>query len=187
MLSKHPKYSKMRTQQTGVGLIEVLIAVLLVAFGLLGAAGMQARSISYTLDTERRQMASTVAVDLLEMMRSDASNVLKADGTPKDNLGGYQKAKGAALPAVTVNNTANECKSTVVAVDKRMGCWGARAKRLMPELTDDLITSQYSVSASANGVVSVVVAWPVKKGQCLSSDATSADNEYCTFKLQSRL
>jgi type IV pilus assembly protein PilV len=67
---------------------------------------------------------------------------------------------------------------------KRLGCWGIRAKQVIPELTDALITQQFSVGAdAASGVVQVTVAWPVKKGQCLDG----SDNEYCTFTLRSRL
>ncbi len=169
-------------RQAGVGLIEVLIAILLVAFGLLGAAGMHVRSIEYTVDTERRQMASTVATDLLETMRSDTVSVLDVKGLPKSDLGGYEKALGTALPTVSVS----DCQPLGSTVAKRMGCWGVRAKELIPELTDDLLTSQFVVSASS-GVVSVTVAWPVKKGQCLNADASKKDDEFCTFNLQSRL
>lgn len=169
-------------RQTGVGLIEVLVALLLVAFGLLGAAGMHVRSIEYTVDTERRQMASTVATEMLEILRSDTVTALDAKGMPKSDLGGYGKAKGVALPSVS----ASDCQPLDATVAKRMGCWGARAKQLIPELTDELLTSQFTVD-EADGVVSVTVAWPVKKGQCLSANADKSEDEFCSFRLQSRL
>ena len=56
-----PVRHSFRSRQTGAGLIEVLIAVLVVTLGLLGAAGMHVRSVEFTMDTERRQMASMVA------------------------------------------------------------------------------------------------------------------------------
>lgn len=165
---------------SGFGLIEVLVAVLLVSIGLLGAAGMHVRAVEYTMDTERRQMAAMVASELMETMRSDTTTVLQATGAPKTDLGGYAKAKDAALPTVTTA----DCSPLSSDPSKRLGCWGARAKRVIPELPDALITSTFTVGADATtSVVSITVAWPVKKGQCLDGN----DNDYCTYTLRSRL
>lgn len=156
------------------------MAVLLVSVGLLGAAGMHVRAIQYTTDTERRQMASMVASELMETMRGDTLTVLQANGTPKADLGGYLKATGTGLDPVT----ATDCQPLAAVPAKRLGCWGARAKQLMPELPDALVTNNFLVSLdAASGVVSVTVAWPVKKGQCL--DGT--DNDFCSYTLRSRL
>lgn len=174
----HPTSSPAR--QRGFSLIEVLIAALLVSIGLLGAAGMHLRAIEYTVDTERRQMAAMVASDLMELMRGDTTTTLLPSGVPKTDLGGYKKEAGTALPAAA----AADCQPLSSAPAKRLGCWGIRAKQVVPELTDALITSQFAVDVDAvNSVISVTVAWPVKKGQCLDGN----DNEYCTYTLQSRL
>ncbi|MGJ7502316.1 type IV pilus modification protein PilV [Variovorax sp. ZT5P49] len=173
--------SSSSSRQTGLSLIEVLMAVLLVSVGLLGAAGMHVRAIQFTTDTERRQMASMVAAELMETMRGDTLTVLQANGTPKADLGGYAKAAGAEVSTVTTN----DCQPLTATPAKRLGCWGARAKQLMPELSDALVTSNFVVGldAAGSGVVSVTVAWPVKKGQCL--DGT--DNDFCSYTLRSRL
>ena len=69
-------------RQRGAGLIEVLVAVLLVAVGLLGAVRIHVRAIEYTVDTERRQMASMLASELLETLRGDTAAGLDAKGAP---------------------------------------------------------------------------------------------------------
>lgn len=169
-----------RRRQSGAGLIEVLVAVLLVAVGLLGSVSMHVRSIDYTMDTERRQMASALASELLETMRSDTARILDAKGMPRQDLGGYQKAASTALQAVEPA----DCQPLAAEPAKRLGCWGQRAMQLMPELSAEQITSAFAVDADiSSGLVSVTVAWPVKKGQCLNG----ADDEYCTFTLRSRL
>lgn len=176
---RHPADAGRRLQ-SGAGLIEVLVAVLLVAVGLLGSVSMHVRSIDYTMDTERRQMASALASELMETMRSDTARILDAKGMPLDGLGGYQKAASTALQDVE----STDCQPLAAEPAKRLGCWGQRAMRLMPELTAEQITSAFAVGAdTASGLVSVTVAWPVKKGQCLNG----ADDEYCTFTLRSRL
>lgn len=163
-----------------MSLIEVLVAVLLVSIGLLGAAGMHVRAIGFTADTERRQMAAMVASELMETMRGDTLTVLDGTGAPKSDLGGYLKAAGTELAVVTDA----DCKPLAAEPAKRLGCWGLRAKRLMPELSDALIKSNFTVGLDAtSGVVAVTVAWPVKKGQCLDG----SDNEFCSYALRSRL
>ncbi|MCR6479084.1 type IV pilus modification protein PilV [Variovorax sp. ZS18.2.2] len=175
----HIPRSPSSSRQAGLSLIEVLMAVLLVSVGLLGAAGMHVRAIQFGTDTERRQMASMVASELMETMRGDTLTILQADGTPKGDLGGYAKAKGTGVEAA-----AGDCQPLAAAPAKRLGCWGLRAKQLMPELPDDLVTSDFAVGLdAASGVIAITVAWPVKKGQCL--DGT--ENEFCTFTLRSRL
>ncbi len=168
------------SRQSGAGLIEVLVAVLLIALGLLGAVSMHVRSIEYTMDTERRQMAATLAAELLETLRSDTARIVDGTGSPLQDLGGYQKSAGTALP--TVADT--DCQPLSNTPAKRMGCWGRRAMQLIPELTTELLTSSFAVNADASsGLVSVTVAWPVKKGQCLNGN----DDEICTLTLRSRL
>lgn len=164
--------------QRGVGLIEVLVAVLLVTIGLLGAVRVHMRSIEFTVDTERRQMASMLAAELLETLRGDTAKVLDAKGLPMSDLAGYAKAAGGAL--VTAPAT---CLPLPAEPAQRLACWGQRAMKLVPELKAELITNSFAVGADASGVVSVTVAWPVKKGQCLDGN----NNEFCSFTLRSRL
>lgn len=168
------------TRQQGFSLIEVLVAALLVSIGLLGALRMHVRAIEYTVDTERRQMAAMVASELMEMMRSDIGTVLEGGSETKADLGGYKKNAGTALPV----SASGDCYPLASNPSKRLGCWGVRAKQVIPELTDGLIDSHFVVGVdAASNLVSVTVAWPVKKGQCLDE----SDNEYCTYTLQTRL
>lgn len=57
--------------QRGVSLIEVLIALLLVALGVLGAAALQLNALRYTQDSAYRAQAALLVTDLLERMRAN--------------------------------------------------------------------------------------------------------------------
>lgn len=116
----HTQSMSKSSRVSGFGLIEVLVAVLLVSIGLLGAAGMHVRAVEYTMDTERRQMAAMVASELMETMRGDTATVLQATGVPKTDLGGYTKAKATALPTITTA----DCQPLASEPAKRLGCWG---------------------------------------------------------------
>ncbi len=174
------RFASSSSRQVGLSLIEVLVAILLVSIGLLGVAGMQVRAIGFTTDTERRQMAAMVASELMETMRGDTLTVLDSTGVPKRDLGGYLKGAGTELAVVTDA----DCTPLTTEPAKRLGCWGLRAKRLMPELSDALIQSNFTVDLdAASGVIAVTVAWPVRKGQCLDG----SDNAFCAYALRSRL
>lgn len=61
--------------QRGIALIEALVAVALLAIGLLGAIGMQARSHAALADTGMRAEATIAADKLLGVMASDQANL----------------------------------------------------------------------------------------------------------------
>jgi type IV pilus assembly protein PilV len=60
-----------RQIQVGFSLIEVLIALVVIAIGLLGIAGMQALSISNTSTARQRSLAAIQASSMGSMMRAN--------------------------------------------------------------------------------------------------------------------
>lgn len=64
-----------RCQQQGASLLEVLIAVLVLAVGVLGAASLQLNAIRYTASAAQTTQASFIAYDLLDRMRVNSSNL----------------------------------------------------------------------------------------------------------------
>jgi type IV pilus assembly protein PilV len=52
--------------QAGVGMIEVLVALLIISIGLLGYAGLQLRALGSTEDAHYRSQAIAIAQDLSE-------------------------------------------------------------------------------------------------------------------------
>jgi type IV pilus assembly protein PilV len=64
--------------QSGFTLIEVLVAVVLLAGGLLGMAELQAMTIKYNLSAYNRSMATQLAYDMADRIRAnkvDSSNL----------------------------------------------------------------------------------------------------------------
>ena len=58
-------------RQKGISLLEVLIAVLVLGFGLLGFALMQTMSVRFVQSSNYRTQATNLAYDLIEQMRSN--------------------------------------------------------------------------------------------------------------------
>jgi type IV pilus assembly protein PilV len=62
-------------KQNGFTLIEVLIAMLVLAIGLLGLAGLQATSLRNTQSAYNRSLATQLAYDLVDRMRANVAGV----------------------------------------------------------------------------------------------------------------
>ncbi|GAA5138689.1 type IV pilus modification protein PilV [Thalassotalea piscium] len=91
-------YNHKKSQQNGMTFIEVLIALVIMVTGILGAVAMQATAKKGSFDAMQRALASGLAQDILERMRSnDATTLASYAGTDY----------GAALNAVP----ASRCSS----------------------------------------------------------------------------
>jgi type IV pilus assembly protein PilV len=75
-------------RQSGAFLLEALVAILIVSFGILGIVGLQAQSLKVTNDSQYRAEAVLLANGLLSQMWSDdykqlAANYDSTTGGPK--------------------------------------------------------------------------------------------------------
>jgi type IV pilus assembly protein PilV len=61
--------------QAGFSMIEVLIALVVLAFGLLGLALMQTLNLRYTQSAQQRTLAVNLASELLDTMRANRSQI----------------------------------------------------------------------------------------------------------------
>ena len=87
------------TTQSGVGLIEVLVAVLVLSIAILGIAALQAMSLSTNNSAMARSMATINSYSILDAMRADIVNAkAKAyDGTLTANACPAVPSTGATL------------------------------------------------------------------------------------------
>lgn len=65
----------MNRHQAGISLIEVLVALLIMCVGLLGAAAIQLNALKYTDSSAISSQASFVAYDMMDRIRANAANV----------------------------------------------------------------------------------------------------------------
>lgn len=61
-----------RRLQRGFSLLEALVSIVILSFGLLGVAGLQASSLKYSRDARNQSVAVNLARELAEMIRSNA-------------------------------------------------------------------------------------------------------------------
>lgn len=60
-----------KLRQTGMTLIEILVSVLILAIGLLGAAALQLNALKYTDSSTLGSQASFVAYDMMDRIRAN--------------------------------------------------------------------------------------------------------------------
>lgn len=181
---------KNRRRQIGFSMIEVLVTFLLITIGILGMIALQGRAISYTQDSVQRNTAAMLADDLLELMRANLSETLDGNGLPKSSSG-YYKAKGADFATVTDA----DCTTTSVTASRQLTCWAREATRRLPGASDVLNSEFYvcrsasvGTCSSAGSAIEIQLAWKVKSGECLDSNAAAgSDLTICRYRLRSEL
>jgi type IV pilus modification protein PilV len=135
-----------RECQAGVGLIEVLIAVLVLSIGFLGVAALQARSLSMNNSSMARSMATIGSYSILDAMRADLASAqngaynkkVTGNACPTDTstladaqlaqwCGQLATSLGAAastIGTIVCTGTAGDCTITVTFDDSKSGAAG---------------------------------------------------------------
>lgn len=148
-------------RQKGVGLLEVLIAVLVLGFGLLGFALMQTMNVRYVQSANYRTQATNLAYDLIEQMRSNryqASWYSGASFTPGSK---------------TVQNVCAPGAGAVALADK-MTLWQCQVVRALGSDAGAQVTVN-------SGAVTVAITWGDQRWDPKNPDQTT------TFALETEL
>lgn len=129
----------LRSRAGGFTMMEVLIAILVLAVGLLGLAGMQAAGIKNNANANLRTQASILAYDMIDRMRANATlavggayNVAVTDAAPttndtlaKQDLIQWLGDLAAILPSgdgiITVNSATRLATVTVQWTERDVG------------------------------------------------------------------
>lgn len=101
------KHLMPRRQQQGIALLEAMIATVILAIGLLGTIGLQARAYSAMNEASTRAEATIASEKLFGLMSTDVGNLpayaMAAGGTPGAVLAKWvDEVKGSATNKGTV-------------------------------------------------------------------------------------
>jgi type IV pilus assembly protein PilV len=147
-------WNRRAVSQAGVGLIEVLVAVLVLSIAFIGIAALQAMSLSTNNSAMARSMATMSSYSIIDAMRADKASAtsyngtVKADNCPTDTstlantqLGTWCNQLKANLGAVastqgTITCTANaaaksaNCEVKIQFDDSRAGVGGTSTQSI---------------------------------------------------------
>lgn len=138
--------------QSGVGLIEVLVAVLVLSIGFLGIAALQVMSLSTNNSAMARSMATISSYSIMDAMRADAAvaeagtyntgaTPIAADSCPASGatfkskqvnawciqLGTTLGKLATTIGTINCTNTGN-CVVTITFDDSRAGSGGSTSQ-----------------------------------------------------------
>ena len=143
-------------RQAGVGLIEVMVAILILSIGFLGVAALLATSLSTNNSAMARSMATVSSYSILDAMRTDPVKAhdhsynttvtaskcseISATGLAGVQLKAWSDQLGQHLGALdstkgtiecTAVGTSTECEVTVTFDDSRSGKGGSDEQQIV--------------------------------------------------------
>lgn len=151
--SKHKSqdYVNERLTSRGFGLIEVLIAIVIFAAGVLGVAGMQLNGLSMLSNSNALNTAVVGAADMADRIRANPLGL---------ESGAYDNVNGKA----TVSACQGTCTPDQIAKQD--------AAEILAQLQTNLISPNLTVLNANNGLYTVEVSWTEKE----NADWSFADN-----------
>jgi len=147
-------------KQSGFTLLEVLVAMLVMAIGLLGLAGLTTSSMRNNLSASHRTQATWMAYDIVDRMRANRTSAV---------TGAYATPMGAAA-----NCSATVPTGTVPVQD--IAAWKNQLACALP-------AGNGSIAVDANTkVATVLIQWDDSRGL-----QDSANQAVKTFKVETQL
>lgn len=146
-------------KQSGFTLLEVLVAMLVLAIGLLGLAGLMTSSMRNNLSASHRTQATWMAYDIIDRMRANRAGAV---------TGGYATAMGTAATCSTDIPTGTIPVQDIAAWKNQLAC--------------SLPAGNGSVAFPTAGRALVVIRWDDSRG---ISD--SANQAVKTFTVETQL
>jgi type IV pilus assembly protein PilV len=112
--------ARSRHVQGGFSMIEVLIALVVLAFGLLGLALLQTTNLRFTKSADQRSHAVNLATEMLDMIRANHSEVATYIAIKPNTFGAVNAAAGCpAVASLTSSENITRWKCEVV---EALGC-----------------------------------------------------------------
>lgn len=121
-----------QVNQSGFSLIEVLISIIILSFGLLGMVGLQAAALQANRDARLQSVATTLARELAEMMRGNKDIALAAINNPY--VGQWQSGDAwqPATSSYCLSVSATPCANPNETAQAQMTQWLARVDAELP-------------------------------------------------------
>ena len=156
-----PSISRLRIEQGGFSLLEVLITMIVLGFGLLGFALLQTMNVRFVQSANYRTQATNLAYDLTEQMRA---NRRQAEWYTTATFA--QKSKTAASTCVRTGGD--------LTIAQNITRWQCQVVKALGENAGATVTY-------VNGVVTVSITWADQRWDPTNPDTTT------TFALRTEL
>jgi len=116
----------------GFTLVEILVAIVILAFGMLGTVGMQAFALQANRDARLQAQAVVYARELAEMMRGNKEIAVKTTAAANPYLVTSMTISSPSY-CMAVGNASTGCTSTLDVATAEMTDWLARVAADLPD------------------------------------------------------
>ena len=166
------------TSSKGMTLIEVLVAMFILTTGILGAVAMQASVKKGSFDATQRSLASTLAQDILERMRSNDPTLLRLNAYN----GTYGNGDASeTLPSPSCTSSTTLCTWQQMAVkdlyEWEVSLMGADVKNGL-DSTGGLVGAVACIE-HLNNNVDIVISWQGREEMTDGAASNSAFAKAC--------
>ncbi len=163
-----PSPQRMR-HQAGFSLIEVLVTMLVLAFGLLGVAGLMVSGVSNAASSESFSRASQLAAGMADRIRANPAAALSASS---DYITSYDDSVPSNITSIALADKKDWMESLAAQLPQGKG-------RI------------YTTGGAGSRQINIEVRWSNCVGTLSSADVTActsnAANAFRTFNLELRL
>jgi type IV pilus assembly protein PilV len=116
--------------QSGFSILEVLIAIIILSMGMLGAVGMQAAAMQANKETRNQAAAATLGRDLAERMRGNHTIAIKT--LAADNPYIFDATLTGIVATPSVNCFTTGCPTVKDAATWDVADWQSRVRTALP-------------------------------------------------------
>lgn len=143
----------MKRRPRGISLLEVLVAVVILAVGLLGIAALQVSTTTYTESSLRRSQAAALSREIIERMRVN----------PEEARDGSYDI--STLPGFTTNcvGTAANCTEAEIR-EHDLRLWSDRIEATLPSGDATIETQPVPADPDLPSEISVTLRWDDSRG-----------------------
>lgn len=127
---QHHPLMRPSARQQGFSLMEVLVSIVVLSFGLLGMVGMQAAALQSNREARLQSSAARYARELAEMMRGNRETGILRTAATNPYLGDFT---ASTIPTTTANCYTN---AVICNSPKKIGEWEMR--EWLTRLNNDL-------------------------------------------------
>lgn len=131
--------ANLRGRNTGFSLVEVLVSIVVLSFGLLGMVGMQAASLQSNREARVQSSAVLMARELAEMIRGNKTEGVKLTFA-NPYLGSFSSPMVANTPSYCLNvaTGTTACTDTTDIANAEITEWLARVDAELPGARVDI-------------------------------------------------
>lgn len=155
-------------RQQGLTLLEALVAILVLALGVLALLGVQLSTLAETQNTARRAQAIRIMEDLSERIKSNPGGF--------DRLDDYVLSawtNTANLPAASVDCAAASCTAQQMATWD-VSQWARTALNLLPPRSELITFLSAAEDAGNRRQLGIMIGWPLREYQPGETDPASS-------------